>query len=93
MPRNVTTLVVLTREVVGKAVQIVAYPNSDTQIERVLDFSPCPVWLTDDDAALEDHVTLVLGVRNAKRAQVRHRLNRLLWTGRDDGSDQGTIPF
>ena len=79
--------------VLGKTVDVVAYPDHETMIERVLDFTSCPVWLDEDDVAMEGDVTLVLGVKNRVRAQVRHRLNRLIWTGADDGSHAGTIPF
>ncbi len=78
---------------IGKSVEIVAYEGHQTCITRTLDFTSCPVWLDDEDVVIEDDVTLVLGVKNRVRAQVRHRLNRLVFGGADDGSHAGTIPF
>lgn len=77
----------------GKTVVVTAYPGAATEIVRTLDFESCPVWIDDDDVIIDDGVTLVLGARNPVRAQVRHRIGALIWTGRNDGSDAGTIPW
>jgi len=76
----------------GRIVTIEAYPASDRVVERTVDCSHCPVWFEDADVASHGG-KLVLGSRNPPRAQAPHRLGRLIWTGRDDGSDEGTIPF
>lgn len=76
----------------GKTVVVTAYGGTEHEIRRTLDFTGCPVWLDQDDVAVEGS-TLVLGVRSPERAQVRHALGRVIWTGADDGSDAGTIPF
>jgi hypothetical protein len=76
----------------GRSVTVEAYPAGPHAIERTLDCSRCPVWMDDADVTVRGG-TLVLGCRNPARAQVRFPLGRLIWTGRDDGSDEGTIPF
>jgi hypothetical protein len=80
-------------EAKGKTVVVTAYPGATTVITRTLDFTDCPVWVESDDVIIDGGATLVLGVRNPVRAQVRHRLGALIWSGRADGSDAGTIPW
>lgn len=82
----------LVMKATGKTVVVSAYGGTGHEIRRTLDFTGCPVWLDRDDVAIED-TTLILGVRSPQRAQVRHALGRVIWTGADDGSDAGTIPF
>ncbi len=76
----------------GKTVVVTAYPGAPTEIVRTLDFASCPCWVEGDDVAIVG-TTLILGSRLPQRAQVRHALGRLIWTGADDGSDAGCIPF
>jgi hypothetical protein len=82
----------LTVQATGKTVVVTAYGGTEHEIRRTLDFTDAPVWLDQEDVAIED-TTLILGVRNPPQAQVRHRLGHVIWTGRNDGSDAGTIPF
>lgn len=79
-------------EALGKSVVVTAYPKTESEIVRTLDFRDAPVWLDQDDVAVEG-VTLVLGVRGPEKARVRHPLNRIIWQGRHDGADAGCIPF
>jgi hypothetical protein len=76
----------------GKTVVVTAYGGAEHEIRRTLDFTDAPVWLDQEDVAVEG-TTLILGSRLPQRAQVRHALGRVIWTGADDGSDAGTIPF
>jgi hypothetical protein len=76
----------------GKTVVVSAYPGAATEIVRTLDFTSCPCWVEGDDVTIEG-TTLILGSRLPQRAQVRHALGRVIWTGADDGSDAGCIPF
>ena len=82
----------LTVAATGKTVVVTAYPGAPTEIVRTLDFTSCPVWLDQEDVAIEG-TTLILGSRLPQRAQVRHALGRVIWTGADDGTDAGCIPF
>lgn len=82
----------LTVAATGKTVVVTAYGGTEHQIRRTLDFTGCPVWLDQEDVAIVG-TTLVLGVRSPERAQVRRRFGRVIWTGADDGSDAGCIPF
>lgn len=81
----------LTVAATGKTVVVTAYGGTEHEIRRTLDFTGCPVWLDQEDVAIVG--TLILGVRSPERAQVRHALGRVIWTGADDGSDAGCIPF
>lgn len=83
----------LTIRPTGKTVEVVAYEGHETVIKRTLDFTESPVWLDDDDVAVEDDVTLVLGVRGPQRARVRLKVGSIIWRGKSDGSDAHTIPF
>jgi hypothetical protein len=76
----------------GKTVVVTAYPGASTEIVRTLDFTSCPVWLDQEDVAIEG-TTLILGVRSPTRARVTHKLGRVIWVGADDGADAWTIPF
>lgn len=76
----------------GIGIEVVAYPGMATQITRDIDVSICPCWVTDADVGIEDD-SLVIGVGQEPREQVRILLHRIIWIGADDGSDAGTIPF
>jgi hypothetical protein len=82
----------LVMKATGKTVVVTAYGGTEHEIRRTLDFAACPVWLDQEDVAIEG-TTLILGSRLPQRAQVRHALGRVIWTGADDGSDAGCIPF
>ena len=79
-------------EAKGRSVIVTAYPGAESEIVRTLDFTDAPVWLDQDDTAIQG-ATLVLGVNNVPQAQVHRPLNRIIWEGRHDGSDAGCIPF
>jgi hypothetical protein len=82
----------LTVQATGKTVVVTAYSGAATEIVKTLDFTSCPCWVEGDDVTIEG-TTLILGSRLPQRAQVRRRLGRVIWTGADDGSDAGCIPF
>ncbi len=76
----------------GTAVIVKAYPGGSSKIVREIDLSNCPCWITDDDLAVEKG-TLIIGVGREPRDQVHLKLRSIIWSGQDDGSDRGTIPF